>query len=134
MSYTFRAVANRWLEVLKPTKMHIQRIVQKLERNQVVPLVEVNINRRRTTDGKINAFGHVRVIQQGGLQKWEAKLFGYNDAKGKKIKKQYMYSNSRKYAYAQIICVVRGISLPMKSMVTLPSLRRPVGWPKKVMP
>jgi hypothetical protein len=81
MSHTFRVVANRWLELLKPAKLHIQRIVQKLERNQLVPLIEVNIDRRRTTDGKINAFGDVWAIQQGGLQKWKAKLFGYSNGK-----------------------------------------------------
>jgi hypothetical protein len=59
---TFRGVANRWLEFLEPTKLHIQRIVQKLELNQLVSLVEVNIDSRRTTVSEIYAFGDVWAI------------------------------------------------------------------------
>lgn len=56
---TLGGVANGWLELLEPTQLHIQRIVQELKLNQIVPLVEVDVDCRRAADCKIYASGHV---------------------------------------------------------------------------
>ena len=59
MPKTFCSVANRWLQPLEPTQLHVQGIVQKLELNQLVLLVEVNVECRSTADGEIYTFGDV---------------------------------------------------------------------------
>ena len=73
---TFRGVAKRWPELLEPAQLHVQRIVQKLKRDQVVPLEEADLYRRRAADGEVYALRDVRAIRQGSWQEREAKFLG----------------------------------------------------------
>jgi hypothetical protein len=83
ISPTFSSVANGRLELLEPTQLHVQGVVQKLIPNKFVPLVEANVDRCCTTYGKIYAFGNVRAILQEGSKKREPKLLGCNHGKGR---------------------------------------------------
>jgi hypothetical protein len=73
------AVANRWLDLLEPLQLHVQRIVDQLERYQIVPLEEADLDRRRPTDGEIHSLGNVRAVRaEEGGQEREVKLRGCN--------------------------------------------------------
>ena len=74
--HTFRGVANGRPEVLEPAQLHVQRVVQQLERHQLVPLEEAHVDRRRAAHGEVDAPRDVRAVRKRSREEREPKRLG----------------------------------------------------------